>query len=122
MGTIRPGKTYKNMDYPATQTTDDSQPLVVVFRPADAIQAEIVRGTLEAEGIYAIVGEQVTGAYAGPFSVGEGAWGEIMVAEVDAERANALLADYDAQSVRADRSVDLDELTAQAEAASDPQV
>ena len=109
------------MDYPA-QTTDDQHPLVVVARPADAIQAEIVRGTLEAEGIYAIVGEQVTGAYAGPFSVGEGAWGEIMVAEVDAERAQTLLADYDARQSTVDSSVDLDELTAQAEAASDPQV
>lgn len=113
------------MDYSAGQIKtlpDDEQPLVSVFRAPDAIQAEIVRGTLEAEGIFAVVGEQVTGAYAGPFSVGEGAWGEILVAEVDAARAQALLADYDTSQTALQNSVDLDELTAQAVASSDPQV
>lgn len=113
------------MDIPAGQVisqADDETPLVSVFRPADAIQAEIVRGTLETEGIFAVVGEQVTGALSGPFSVGEGAWGEILVSEADAQRANDLLADYDASQSAASGAVDLDELTAQAEAASDPQV
>ena len=112
------------MDIPVDQPVsknDDASPLVVVFRPADAIQAEIVRGALEGEGIYAVIGEQVTGAYEGAFSVGEGAWGDILVAQSDAARAEALLADFDAQTT-GNSSADLDELTQQAMNSSDPQV
>ncbi len=112
------------MDIPVNQTVsalDDDTPLVVVFRPADAIQAEIVRGALEGEGIYAVIGEQVTGAYEGAFSVGEGAWGDILVAQSDAARAESILADFDAQSTGI-HATDLDELTQQAMNSSDPQV
>ena len=104
-----------------TDPADPNAPLVVAFRPADAINAEIVRSALEAEGIFAVIGEQVTSAYEGPFSVGEGAWGDILVRETDAARAQQILAGYEAQNQSA-TGVDLAELTAQAEAASDPQV
>ena len=94
---------------------------MVIYRPTDAINAEIVRGTLEAEGIFAVVGEQVTGAYEGAFSVGEGAWGDILVAQSDAARAESILADFDAQNAGL-HATDLDELTQQAMNSSDPQV
>lgn len=90
---------------------------VAVYAAPDAVTAEVVRGALEAEGIAAVIGEQVADAYAGPFALGEGFWGEVRVPAEQADQARALLAAFENQSAISD-----DEFIAQAESASDPQV
>jgi hypothetical protein len=90
---------------------------VAVYAAPDHVTAEVVRGALEAEGIAAVIGEQVTDAYAGAFALGEGFWGEVRVPEADAERARAILADFESGQVASD-----EELAALAEQASDPAV
>jgi hypothetical protein len=89
-----------------------------VYAAPDQITAELVRGTLESEGIPAVIGEQVADAYAGAFALGEGYWGEVRVAAADADRARAVLANYEQDQAPVSDA----ELTAQAEAATDPQV
>lgn len=65
--------------------------VVAVFAAPDRMTAEMVRGALEDAGIPALIGEQVTDAYAGAFALAEGYWGEIRVPAGDAERARELL-------------------------------
>lgn len=91
---------------------------VAVFAAPDSVTAELVRGSLEAEGIPAVIGEQVAGAYSGAFTLAEGYWGEVRVNPEHEETARALIAGFDAGQNRASD----EELTAQAEAASDPRV
>jgi hypothetical protein len=83
------------MSGPEDETTAE-ETTVAVYSAPDRVTAEIVRGALEAEGIPAVLGEQVADAYAGPLSVGEGYFGEIRVAAADAETARAVLAAYEA--------------------------
>ncbi len=64
---------------------------VAVYAAPDQLTAEVVRGALEAEGIPAVIGEQVAGAYAGPLALAEGFWGEVRVNAADADRARVLL-------------------------------
>lgn len=71
-------------------------PPVAVFAAPDAVTAEMVRGVLEAEGIRAVIGEQVTDALAPSLQQGEGFWGEVLVAASDAAAARAVLAAYEA--------------------------
>jgi hypothetical protein len=80
----------------ATTDAIDFEPTLAVFAAPDAVTAEIVRGALEAEGIAAVIGEQVTDALAGPFAVGESFWGEVRVPKSEFERARALVAAFDA--------------------------
>ena len=91
---------------------------VVVYVAPDAISAEVIRGTLHAEGIEAFVGEQVTGAYSGPLSVGEGGWGEVRVHSSDAPRAAQIIAHYETTT----QPLTDNELEAEALASSDPEV
>lgn len=96
----------------------DAGATVAVYAAPDQITAEVVRGALEAEGIPAVIGEQVADAYAGPLALGEGFWGEVRVAAEDAERARATLTGFEQGWGGASDA----ELAAQAEAASDPEV
>ena len=97
---------------------EDSQETVAVYAAPDAVTAEVVRGALQAEGIAAFIGEQVTDAYGGPFAVAEGFWGEVRVPTADEDAARAILADYEAGG----GGVSEAEFAAQAEQASDPEV
>ena len=91
---------------------------VAVYAAPNQPTAEVVRGALEAEGIAAVIGEQVADAYAGAFALGEGYWGEVRVRAQDVDRARALLEAFESgQGATSDA-----ELSAQAEAASDPEV
>jgi hypothetical protein len=91
---------------------------VAVYAAPDAVTAEIMRGMLAAEGIEAVVGEQVANAYAGALAVGEGYWGELRVLPEDADRAREALRTYG----DSDSAVSDEELDAEAQAASDPGV
>jgi hypothetical protein len=115
------------MDIPEETTSADAEtnaelttePTVAIFAAGDAVTAEVVRGMLEAEGITALIGEQVTSAYGGAFAVGEGFWGEIRVPASQEEAARALLSGYDAGDSSAG---DTEELTRAAESSFDPEV
>lgn len=103
---------------PADADAAPAEMTVAVYAAPDAITAELVRGALGAQGIAAVIGEQVADALGGPLEVGEGYWGEVRVPAHDADRAReVLLAFEQGQGAASDA-----ELTAQAEAASDPQV
>lgn len=92
---------------------------VAVFAAPDEVTAEIVRGALEAAGIYAVIGEQVTHAYSGFLQVGEGYWGEVRVNPEDEEAARTVIAAYESGQ----GTVPDDEIAAQAQAApADPEV
>ena len=91
---------------------------VAVYAAPDQPTAEVVRGALEAEGIPAVIGEQVADAFAGAQATGEGYWGEVRVRAEDEARARAVLAAYEQPGA----AVPEEELAAQAEAASDPGV
>lgn len=102
----------------APVTDDDDEMTVAVYAAPSAITAEVVRGALEAEGIPAVIGEQVADAYAGALALGEGYWGEVRVPAPDADRARDLLEKFEHPAGAAADA----ELNAQAEAASDPEV
>ena len=105
---------------PAATTADAEtvEMTVAVYAAPDGITAELVRGALEAEGVAAVIGEQVADAFGGPLQMGEGFWGEVRVPAHDADRAREVLQSFEeGQGAASDA-----ELTAQAEAASDPQV
>lgn len=105
------------MESPETGLSDEEMTVAVYVAP-DQMTAEVVRGALEAEGIRAVIGEQVAGALAGPLELGEGYWGEVRVNSEDEDRARTLLQQFEqGQSPASDA-----ELTAQAESASDPEV
>lgn len=91
---------------------------VAVYAAPDQVTAEVVRGALAAEGIDAVIGEQVADALSGPFSLAEGYWGEVRVPSEQVDRARAVLATFE----QAQTPVSEAELTAQAESASDPAV
>jgi hypothetical protein len=89
------------MSTPAEETGQDEttaavQETVAVYAAPDQVTAEVVRGALQGEGIDAMIGEQVTDAYGGPFAVAEGFWGEVRVPAAQAEAARAALAAFEA--------------------------
>ena len=96
---------------------------VAVYSAPDMIAAELLRGTLEVEGIDAVIGEQVTGVYAGALAVGEGYAAEVLVPVESVEAAQEIVLRFirDTES-GANQPVSDEDLTAQAEAAYDPQV
>lgn len=98
---------------------EETQSTVAVYAAPDELTAQMMRGALEANGIPAVIGEQVAGAYAPMLQLAEGFWGEVHVRPEDEARARALIAALDQG---ADAATD-EELTAQAEAAAgDPGV
>ena len=110
------------MNYPNEPTTataaTDVEMTVAVYAAPDQPTAEVVRGALENEGIPAVIGEQVAGSLAGQLSIAEGYYAEVRVPPGYEAQARALLADFE----QGRGGVSDEELTAQAEAASDPQV
>jgi hypothetical protein len=101
---------------PNEEPTED-RGVVAVYAAPDQMTAEIVRAALEAEGIPALIGEQVTDA-APTLSIGEGFWGEVHVPATLAEEARLIL-----QAIEEGRlGVSDEELNAAAERESDPGV
>jgi hypothetical protein len=100
-------------------TADDAgEPgVVAVYAAPDPMTAEIVRAALEAEGIPALIGEQVTDA-APTLSVGEGFWGEVHVPASLAEEARLILQAIDEGRL----GISEEELTEAAERDCDPGV
>jgi hypothetical protein len=84
----------------ADELEDDIEEAVAVFAAPDEMTAQIVRSALEAEGIPAAIGEQVTSALAPGLSVGEGFWGEICVPASLADQARAIIASLEEGSGR----------------------
>ena len=66
---------------------------VTVARPRDEVSANLIRIALEDAGIQAIVQPHHSWIWDGIFIPSEGSWGDVLVAKVDAERAQAILAD-----------------------------
>jgi hypothetical protein len=98
--------------------TIKAEPLVSIYAAPDALAAQMIRGLLEAEGIFAVIGEQVTDAYAPALQVASGVWGEICVRAEDQERAQAVL---DA-ALEGEYRIAEEELEAAATTAFDPDV
>ncbi len=96
----------------------DVEMTVAVYAAPDQPTAEVVRGALESEGIPAVIGEQVAGSLAGQLSIAEGYYAEVRVPPAYEAQARVALAAFD----QGQNGVSDEELTAQAEAASDPRV
>jgi hypothetical protein len=67
---------------------------IAVFRAATEMEAEMVRLLLEAEGIPACIGEQVTWTYAPMLQLAEGYWGGVFVPAEAQGRAREILDAY----------------------------
>jgi hypothetical protein len=65
----------------------DGEPLVSVFSARNESEANIVKGLLESQGIAAIFREVATPSYGSIFSVSEGRWADILVAQSQAQEA-----------------------------------
>jgi hypothetical protein len=99
------------------------QETIAVYSAPDMVTAELLRGTLEVEGIDAVIGEQVTGMYAGALAVGEGYAAEVRVPADSLEQAQAVVLTFTEQMAGgAIQPVSDEDLAAQAEASYDPEV
>lgn len=99
------------------------QETVSVYSAPDMVTAELLRGTLEMEGIAAVIGEQVTGVYAGALAFGEGYAAEVRVPADSLESAQAVVLRFTEQRASgAIQPVSDEDLAAEAEAAYDPKV
>jgi hypothetical protein len=99
------------------------QETIAVYSAPDMVAAELLRGMLEVEGIDAVIGEQVTGVYAGALAVGEGYAAEVRVPADSLEKAQAIVLDFTEQmATGAVQPVSDEALAAEAEASYDPQV
>jgi hypothetical protein len=103
---------------PASDGEGEGESSVAVFAAPDQMTAEIVRGALEAEGIPAVIGEQVTSAMGPILPVAEGFWGEVHVPASLAEQARDVIKSFEEGILR----VPEEELTAAAELDNDPGV
>lgn len=74
------------------------QGFVPVFKATDELTANLVKGILEAEGIEAIVHSHQVAWMDSIMVTAEGFWGDVLVAEEDAERARLILEAYQAKS------------------------
>jgi hypothetical protein len=70
--------------------------LVVVFRAPDEFTANIVRGILVGEDIPVVLESRQAAMYDGALIMGEGYWGDVVVAERHADRARELIEAYQA--------------------------
>ncbi|MBC8103283.1 MAG: DUF2007 domain-containing protein [Cytophagales bacterium] len=96
---------------------------VAVYSAPDLIAAGLLQGALAAEGIDAVIGEQVTGAYAGALAVGEGYAAEVRVPAEALATAQVVVREFVAQMASgAAPPFSDEELSAEAEAAYDPKV
>lgn len=76
------------------QIEQQQEGFVAVFDAANETTANIVKATLEDEGIPAVVRPMHTSWFDGMFVPAEGRWGEVLVPEGHEERAKAVLAQY----------------------------
>jgi len=106
----------------SNQSEPEMLETVAVYSAPDPISANLLIGVLAQEGISAALGEQVTGAYVGPFSVAEGYFGEVRVPAEHAERAAPIVEAFVAQLAGGEPPFSEADLAAQAEAAYDPNV
>jgi hypothetical protein len=77
---------------PTDEPGDANTPLVSVFVAGTEVEANIVRGLLEAEGIPTTVSVAGAKAFGALLSVGAGQWGDVFVAPDDAEKAREVVA------------------------------
>ncbi|MES2465651.1 MAG: DUF2007 domain-containing protein [Armatimonadota bacterium] len=99
------------------------QETIAVYSAPDMVAAELLRGQLEVEGIDAVIGEQVTGVYAGALAIGEGYAAEVRVPADSVEQAQAIVLTFMEQMESgAMQPVSDEDLAAQAEASYDPNV
>jgi hypothetical protein len=99
------------------------QETVAVYSAPDMVLAQLLRAQLEMEGIDAVIGEQVTGVYAGALAVGEGYAAEVRVPADVTEQAEAIVLRFTEQIADGTKQpVSDEELTAEAEASFDPKV
>ena len=81
------------------------QKLVVVYTTAGAVQANIIKGMLEAAGIPATLSQESAGATFG-FTVGALGMVDVLVPETHASEAEALLAAMQEGELEDDSKVD----------------
>lgn len=95
---------------------------IAVYSAPDTISADLLMSLLASEGIDAIIGEQVSGMFAGALAVGEGYCAEVRVPADQAERARPIVEAF-ASGHGDEPPISDEELTAAAEAAAyDPNV
>lgn len=94
---------------------------VAIYAAPDDVTAGIVQGMLVAEGLDAVIGEQVADAYRAALAVGEGYYAEIRVPTEQAEQARALIASYENQRPETAAAIE-QALEIEAESSSDPRV
>lgn len=75
---------------------------VSVYEAKDEVTANIVKATLEAAGITAIVEPHHTSWFDGIFVPAEGSWGRVLVPEENIEMATKLLREYENTKVEDD--------------------
>ena len=71
----------------------------VVFRGYNETTANIVKSAIEDNGIKAIIRPLHTSWLDGALVSAEGYWGEVLVPEADAEKASALIAEFESVKV-----------------------
>lgn len=73
---------------------DQSEELVVVYRAPDEYTATLVRNLLEGENIPVVLRSHQVAWMDGVMKMGEGYWGDVMVAREHAENSARLIAEY----------------------------
>lgn len=73
---------------------EKNEDLVVVTRPQDEVTANIIKIALEDAGMPTTVQAYNSSLFDGIFTPSVGAWGEVLVAPEDADRAKAVLKQY----------------------------
>lgn len=96
---------------------------VCVYSAPDMIKAELLRGELEVAGIYAVIGEQVAGAFSGALAMGEGYAAEVRVPAESTEEAHKIVLSFvERMEGSENASFTEEELTAAAESTFDSEV
>jgi len=110
-----------NEDEPVESDGIEVTATVAVYAAPDDMTAGIVRGMLEAEGLSAVLGEQVADAYGQALAVGEGYYAEIRVPADQADQERALIAAYENQRPETAAAIE-EALEIEATSSSDPLV
>lgn len=95
-----------------------TQSLVVVYTTAGQVEANIIKGLLEAAGIPAVISQEGAGAAFG-FTVGAMGMVDILVAEKDAAEAEAIIAAMERGELAQDIPNPSDQIPSETEEASD---
>lgn len=73
---------------------ESQEGFVAIYDARNEVSANIVKSALEDEGVPAVVRPLHTSWFDGMMVPAEGLWGQVLVPAIDAERAEAVLADY----------------------------